>query len=872
MLKMVAIKNNYYYKLCSPLIIMVLNCIFNWENWKMGVPVQNGENYFNPSLGDKSSYVDEEFLGGEKKNSSSNLFKKVSSSISSSMPSPFKKSKKNERDPFDGRQRHHEREGRNAALKLIFKVASKIKSVDGIDELCTVLAQILPGLAGPIASAAILSVASPFVWLGVLGMKEEYENALKEFNDILEEESESEKKLRDLAKFSKKYRKIVNQKCDLNILEEDDAGLINDLLDAKSFINADELAGRIVEYEKIQNEKFIAALGRKYGWTGLLGMSGMFAGMVIGTAASSVDIASQVVSSAVVSASLSTAATALTTATSGAFIVGQTAMIAYSINRVRQGKKELKILEADSKSIEEQPYISEKSKEHIQEILRKKQHFVQVALIDSSKAMIFGQMLMILGGSLGLGGMGVGALPPLCIGAPITLAAAGVRVVKESKEEKFLGDDGIKYAKDHISNLHVVDLILENYEKENCYKEASKILEDDFKKTVEKLAEVKVLSLIHHAINDKSFKNKSPEDKFEKLNKSFKISDKTGKKKIKGSGLEDSVIKKAHKFVKEKEEEIRELLKIDQEKANKILACHIGYLLSPDCIDLNDQCLSERPSGDFYKVFLQLKLEHKIDDIEEINKKDSRKIINSARKCLKAIRDHDVKGLSALVQIEEVSKKIKERLASGIEYDIEDFKYDLKESNKDKSYVRGFSKKNLARQIANEEKLFKQENDDYKNINLFQYKDTIHDTENGKTLYVYSDPSDISQSDSTKDITYIQDNKTKKIEVVYGKNATGSVLSKANKRTNTGSCLISRESVDEGFKYYGDQYNSKVKVAKEIEIEGKRGEPTLAIKYEPKRDGFVDRVRANNPARKFGSWRNNIINERREFQQITPAA
>ena len=80
---------------------------------------------------------------------------------------------------------HHQHEDEESFRQKLNDLADELKAVDGIDETANLVGQIFPGLAAPIATATILAIATPFVFLGIIGMKHEYEQAKEELKEIL---------------------------------------------------------------------------------------------------------------------------------------------------------------------------------------------------------------------------------------------------------------------------------------------------------------------------------------------------------------------------------------------------------------------------------------------------------------------------------------------------------------------------------------------------------------------------------------------------------------------------------------------------------------------------------------------------------------
>lgn len=755
-------------------------------------------------------------------------------------------------------------EENSEANNFIAKIITKIKSVDGIDELASLLGQILPGIAGPIATSSVLSIATPFVWLGVLGMKQEYKEACKEFTELLESKEGNRDKLIKLSSCSDKWRELINKKCKLDIPPSSKKDF-----SACEEMTIDELAKAITENQKLKNEEFITRLGKKYGWTGLLGMSGMFAGMIPGAAAGFASIADQVKSSATAASVAST----LGVISGSFFLVGQTAMIVYAGNRIRQGRRKISMIEEKLSILETCENLSQDTKSHLETIFKQERKYVRSHSTRYGAATIAGQAFMVSGTAAGLSGVGLPvSLPLLAIGAPTTIVPAIKRVIAEDKENKFKGDeDDSEYSQDRLSEFDPVNLILENKDKENRYKLALEKIESDFSKSTNQLAVVKMLSILHNAVNDKSFKGKSADEKISKLQKKLIASDKS--KKIKKTNLEKPITDKIFEIFEQNKKAIKEFLSKEQIQANELLINAIGECLTKDVSNydfnnLNKSKLSKEGEQAISKLDPKLDLQ----DLEE-SKEISRTLITKAKDALKKIRLCHADSIVNILEIKETFRKISEDIKSHKE------EQNHKSSIPDKILSSAFYEKISAEEIKNipikkerkeqidpplkkipvlqskQPKHTKRESEtniinieefksrinekpnsgevhttkelqeqkrDIKNIreNTSEFTMKSQESKNGKTIYVWSDPRSEFKDNPNYDITYIQDNKTNHIEVIYGNCAEALILVDPDIEAKKGARVISIENGTH--QSHGDQTNGSFEFNKDSKDHSKK--------------------------------------------------
>ena len=478
---------------------------------------------------------------------------------------------------------------------FLSRLANKIKSVDGIDETANLAGQILPGIAAPIAVATILVAATPFVWLGVLGMKEEYKTACEEFDEISTRRIAIENKISEMMSFAQKKREILQQKFGLEIPENS-----QEVPQKGSMLG---VAYYAAEYQSLRNKELIAALGKKFGWTGLVGMSGMFAGMLPATAAAGLEIANEISANV----ALESAALALEMAAGSCFLVGQVAMSAYAINRGNQGLKAKEIL-LKSKEIFESncsKYLSENSSRNVNEIIDQQIRFNQKHSIEYGALTTAGQGFMIAGTILGMTGIGlVATVPMFGIGAPLTIGGALQRIYYQEKEKSFRGKNS-EFTDEKISEISPISLFTKFFRSasgDDLDKKVLGELDEKFCELTDNLAKVKSWSLLHQMVNC----TKDRERKIAFL-----------KEAAKKTGLEKVVLEKVKDFYQNNEEQFKSFLDLSAQEANCKIAKGILTVLDTSAAKLG--------------------FEEEVPD-QEMSKLASRKLITAAKNSLKSAR------------------------------------------------------------------------------------------------------------------------------------------------------------------------------------------------------------------------------------------
>lgn len=318
---------------------------------------------------------------------------------------------------------HHHGESDSMPGSPFKDLAAKIKSVDGFDEAATILGQVFPDAAGSIAAGSILVFATPLVWLGVSGMRSEYQQARGEFIRIAKLESSASEKLRKLAANSEKWQKYLSdqfgiQHSNIKIQNQQSKAQSKDL----------DIAIALTEYQSAKNQAFVTELANKFGWTGMSAMSGMLGGMLLGSAASALEVSMDFGLGAV---ALEGAASALELSAGAVFIPAQLFMSAYALNRKRQGKRLTKVLEQNISTINaaQLAELSVQTLKNIRSIINMQKFFTKKHSISYGNQTAVGQSLMLTGTALGMTGAGLAiTAPAFLLGGPLTIGPAIKRI------------------------------------------------------------------------------------------------------------------------------------------------------------------------------------------------------------------------------------------------------------------------------------------------------------------------------------------------------------------------------------------------------------------------------------------------------------
>lgn len=744
----------------------------------------------------------------------------------------------------------------------IQSVGATVKSLDGIDESAQALDAILPGLAGPLAAACVLSLATPFVYWGCGGQKEEYDEACKEYDEILQNKQETHEKLRALVTCSDKWRGFVAKKLKLEFSPSTAA--------ASPGSGINDFAKAVADLEALKNKEFVAVLGKKYGWTGVLGMAGMFVGMLPSVAESSIDAASLITGTT--NATLTVASSGLAIASGAAFGVGQIAMLAYAGNKARQGKAIDKTLHESRELFRKHSYqpIDFETREAILGILDKDIDFNKKTRIQYGVATVVGQKAMLAATILNLvPGPGTAlSIPFVAVGAPVTIGAAIWRIVYERKEGKFRGEGENDFSRNRVERTALPVLFkrsLSATDNTSMMKE----LEKEFTTCSHQLAHIKLFSLLHGLISHSATgKYKYKDGKFAYLEKILENNDIN-------TGLNSDVVDQVKTIFHSNNNVIRDILSCPRPEADKMLLANIlKYTDSPednsalianvtaadnkiDCADLP----ALLKSLDIEQVFSDSRID---DDYTKLNKHLLPRLKNS----LKFIR-HDIADKFVQVShIEEVKTEIanerrKEDIAPLSPYQvraplvkprpklsyIESISSHIKSrpTHKD-GYTQLYHSPTHATQtgrireqpstifsevtnamhkdcytelkeslIPTQQLTFERIREQQEKLDRFRTDSTKFiqvkksNDDKGNTIIVWDDPSMMHRGKTDYQITYVINDCTKKISVKYGANASAIVASDSNIENTIGVRLL--EITQGKHAVLGDIRNQRIDVS-----------------------------------------------------------
>ena len=525
---------------------------------------------------------------------------------------------------------------------------NNIKSTDGFDDTAQLVGGFVHGTASPIVAASILTFAIPFTLLGVLGMKNEYEEAKHRFEQILSDQGEIKIKLQNLHNFSEENRRVLQEKFQLDLPENQDF--------AKDFFTdkkLDRISYEIGQYQSLKNKELIFQLVKKIGWTGFGGLTLMLGGVIEATASSGVSIANEINSSP----ALQSAIPVLNLASGATFLVAQVLLSAYGINVWQQGVKQNEALEKIEKTFVEhaQGFMQKSTLQNVQEIFAKQKKFTQKHSVEYGRSTALGQALMAGGTLAGMTGAGLIVSGPIFVlGTPLVFCSTTSRIIYQEKERKFMGKIS-EFVEEEISKLNPIHLFEKHLDKPVKKRHASilKELDLEFDSITTKLANVKALSLVHHLINDRSYFGKTSEEKLTKLQNRLNANQDF----LKGSELEGSVIKKLKNFFDKNENEIKELLTLDKRQSNYKIRRLVPFFIKGE-FDLNNPNLyyfestnSNAPTLEKLNIpdFVRRDGEFKIS---------SRIMIQKSKEALKALRFHIADSMARVTETIEVHQTL----------------------------------------------------------------------------------------------------------------------------------------------------------------------------------------------------------------------
>lgn len=640
-------------------------------------------------------------------------------------------------------------------LKSIQKFGRKIKSLDGIDEIATILAQILPGLAGPSTAFAVLGVAIPFVYLGACGMQDEYEEACEEYDEIFASNQDTRTKLLKMQLRSEYWRQVLVDKLGLEV------GVVSF---SPKESNLEAFATELQHFEESRNKLFITAFDQKYGWLGTVGMGGMLAGLFPGSAAAGIGIADKL---GTASPAAMVAAEGLVVASGATFLGGQAAMFGYAGARMQRGKATEKQLQANRRRVE--------GNADLVEVIDKDIAFNQKHSINYGRNTMIGQGFMMTGTSLALSGVGsLASLPFLAVGAPMTIVPAVSRIVQEGKEEKFHGDSELPYAEGRIAKA-ATEIVNAAY---------ADTLKTEFDSSSNQLAHIKLYSLLHHLTNDRKYKHCLPEEKLaclDKITKDGRLST------LRSTGLQGKILERVQQIAQDNRETIRGFF--NNKFPDAILRANIVQCTNGDSPVFT---LDSRVDGKQLTTLTQsLDLEEKLKG--KSYEAQNALIINRLKSACKAIR-YDL-----------VEKRVCASHCIALQQDIQ----------------RGESYAILKTALSEQHEMAEQQKkleDFQRHSQPFLLRKTIQEA--GKKRYIWDDPA--HKDEDSFSITYIVDESSGKMDVIYGKKASAIIAADADISALKGVMVV--EIGDGKHTILGDQQHVHIEnIAAEVKNEKSKG-------------------------------------------------
>ncbi len=525
---------------------------------------------------------------------------------------------------------------------------NNIKSADGFDDAAQMIGRLFHGTGSHVAAACVLTLAIPFTLLGVLGMKDEYEEAKHRFEQILSGQDDIKIKLQNLHNFSQENRRVLQEKFQLDLPENQD--FTKDFFTDKKI---DQISYAIGQYQSLKNKELVFQLVKKIGWTGFGGLTLMLGGVIEATASSGVSIANGINSSP----ALQPAIPALNLASGATFLVAQVLLSVYGINVWQQGVKQNEALEKIEKTFVEhaQGFVQKSTLQNVQEIFAKQKKFTQKHSIEYGKSTGLGQALMAGGTLAGMTGAGLIVTGPIfALGTPLVLSGTASRITYQGKERKFMGKIS-EFVEEELSKFNPIHLFEKHLDKPVKKRHASilKELDLEFDSITTKLANVKALSLIHHLINDRSYFGKTSEEKLTKLQNRLNANQDF----LKGSELEGSVIKKLKNFFDKNENEIKELLTLNKRDSNYQIKRLVPFFIKGE-FELKNPNLDNFESTSLNEPTLK-KLD--IPDFvrrDHESKLSSRIMIQKSKEALKALRYHIADSMARVTETIEVHKTL----------------------------------------------------------------------------------------------------------------------------------------------------------------------------------------------------------------------
>lgn len=411
-------------------------------------------------------------------------------------------------------------------------IKKRLKSVDGIDELASSIAQIR-GLTGPIAAEAVFLGGFPFVILGFIGMLEESAEAREALDELSRNKEATLEQLHELVK-KHSGNKEDNIATDIDPKNKKDRRFLRNVNKVLANINANlpentkerlevltEFSKRFAELKDLESKKTETQLDCAAAPFGNAALGGMSVAMVPGMAWGATEIATRSMgqsapetAAAIAGASdLAAASSVLSAATSAIFLPANILMVGYGTLRAIGGVTRNKRLERSQQRVEEfihpeNDNASNQGGKIFDEYMQADRHTNNLSRVYYGLITSASQNMLTAGGSVTIAsfagaavGIGSGGAAIPILGATGAIGAAVMRIRAEIKEE-------IRHGKEERTPNKIRINFDEQY-KRACQETTSqrpveKQLINNYttilQETSDDLARNKILSLAIHAI------------------------------------------------------------------------------------------------------------------------------------------------------------------------------------------------------------------------------------------------------------------------------------------------------------------------------------------------------------------------------------
>jgi hypothetical protein len=629
-------------------------------------------------------------------------------------------------------------------------LSRKAQSVDGFDEIAQGTSTLMSGIAVPIAKTCITGPGILVTGAGAVGQVKEYTKVYKEY-------AENAGNIQELQT----ERNAIKGKID-----EGNTGL------------ADKYLNVIVEHEALKKRQIVAKHGRNFGWTGVVGMMGMTAGLIAATVKSFAEIlvsAKHIANTAMLTKVLS----GFSLASTVTFGIGQGATIFYAANEKRKGQNKDKVLcenlELLSTQIHNKSLIEKDTYKSLKGVQEKRRLFVRKTDIEYGNWTMSGQTMMLSSTILNTIPI-VGNIPGMVLaGLGIFLTLGGVikRTKWTGKQEKYNGEGSEDYTFTQ-KWLKRTELAL------SAEDSASKCsnLQNEFRDCSNLLAHLKLFSLIRglidHSWTDK-FSSKYKNGKFAYLEKILE----TGKV---STGLNADVIEKVKEIFNQNKNTIKNMVSnLHPEEAHKILLANIlKYTAEPNdnsplIADASDRDISAKK---LKRLCESLDITERPDTVRECNKL----ILSREKSGLKHVRCNIADGFNHVAHMEAIKEQSCEALK--------------------KSLTRN-------RQLTTEQLVDQHEK--VKDVRRKHKHFTPADQFTGSeyTVKIWDDADPDKKGNADYQMAYIINNQTGKRIELWGKKASGQMIANGDSQHNRFGVML-REITDGKDQVLGDVRNPKI--------------------------------------------------------------